>query len=57
MADVFISYSRKDHEFVEGLAAALNTAGRDVWIDVLGIRASLCLDLISPSILVGKPMR
>lgn len=57
MADAFISYSRKDHDFVEGLAAALNTARRDVWIDVLGIRASLCLDLISPSILVGKPMR
>ena len=37
MADVFISYSRKDHRFVEKLAGALNTAGHDVWIDVLGI--------------------
>ena len=57
MADAFISYSRKDQKFVEKLAGALNTAGHDVWIDVLGIRASLCLDLTSASILVGKPMR
>ena len=54
MGDVFISCSRKDHKFVEKLAGALNTAWRDVWIDVLGIRASLCLDLIFASILVGK---
>src|SRR5271167_1848826 len=40
MADVFVSYSRKDSEFVAKLAAALKTAGRDVWVDVEGIRAS-----------------
>jgi WD40 repeat protein len=40
MADVFISYSRRDADFVAKLAAALNTAGRDVWVDVDGIRAS-----------------
>jgi DNA-binding beta-propeller fold protein YncE len=40
MADVFISYSRKDSDFVVKLAAALKTAGRDVWVDVEGIRAS-----------------
>ena len=40
MADVFISYSRKDSDFVAKLAAALKTAGRDVWVDVEGIRAS-----------------
>ena len=57
MANVFISCSRKDHKFVEKLAGALNTAGHDVWIDVKRIRASLCLDLTSASILVGKPMR
>ena len=57
MADVFISHSRKDHEFVEKLAGALNAAGHDVWIDVLGICASLCLDLIFASILVGMPKR
>ena len=40
MSDVFISYSRKDSDFVAKLAAALNTAGRDAWVDVDGIRAS-----------------
>ena len=40
MADVFISYSRKDSDFVAKLEAALKTAGRDVWVDVEGIRAS-----------------
>ena len=40
MADVFISYSRKDSDFVAKLAVALNTAGRDAWVDVQGIRAS-----------------
>ena len=40
MADVFISYSRKDSDFVAKLAAALKIAGRDVWVDVEGIRAS-----------------
>ena len=40
MADVFISYSRKDADFVAKLAAALGTAGHDTWVDTQGIRAS-----------------
>ena len=40
MPEVFISYSRRDSDFVARLAAALKTAGRDVWLDVEGIRAS-----------------
>jgi Tol biopolymer transport system component len=37
MAQVFISYSRKDLPFVEQLAADLKNAGFDVWYDVSGI--------------------
>ncbi len=33
MADVFISYSRKDANFVRRLHAALTAAGRDSWVD------------------------
>ncbi|MBZ0289810.1 MAG: toll/interleukin-1 receptor domain-containing protein [Anaerolineae bacterium] len=33
MPNVFISYSRKDKEFAERLANALEADGRDVWID------------------------
>jgi WD40 repeat protein len=33
MPDVFISYSRRDREFVEKLYAALVAQGKDVWID------------------------
>ncbi len=33
MPDVFISYSRKDKEFVSRLVASLTSAGRDVWVD------------------------
>jgi WD40 repeat protein len=33
VADVFISYSRKDKVFVQHLAAALEQRGRDAWID------------------------
>lgn len=33
MSDVFISYSRKDKVFVERLHHALETQGRDSWID------------------------
>ena len=36
----FISYSRKDSDFVTMLAAALKTADHDTWVDVEGIRAS-----------------
>jgi formylglycine-generating enzyme required for sulfatase activity len=37
MAQVFISYSRKDLSFVDKLAADLKNAGVDVWYDVSGI--------------------
>ena len=33
MPDVFISYSRKDKEFVEKLVTALEAKKRDVWVD------------------------
>lgn len=38
MADVFLSYSRSDSEFVRRLTAALHDRGKDVWVDVDGIR-------------------
>jgi tetratricopeptide (TPR) repeat protein len=33
MGDVFISYSRRDKEFVSRLTGALERAGRQIWID------------------------
>lgn len=36
-ADVFISYSRRDAEFVRELADALQERGTSVWLDVKGI--------------------
>src|SRR5215470_14657260 len=33
MTDVFISYSRKDKEFVQHLHEALVAANRDTWVD------------------------
>ena len=33
MTDVFISYSRRDSEFVQALHAALERRGRDAWVD------------------------
>lgn len=38
MAQVFISYSRKDLSFVEQLATDLKNAGYEVWYDVSGLR-------------------
>jgi YVTN family beta-propeller protein len=38
VADVFLSYSRRDGEFVRRLASALGEHGKDVWVDVEGIR-------------------
>src|SRR3954463_7828539 len=38
MADVFISYSRRDSLFVSALADGLRARGKDVWIDIEGIR-------------------
>jgi WD40 repeat protein len=33
MPDVFISYSRRDLEFVQRLHASLDASGKDVWVD------------------------
>jgi hypothetical protein len=33
MADVFISYSRKDKDFVKALHAALVQQNRETWVD------------------------
>lgn len=41
MADVFISYSRKDKTFTEQLFSALATNGRDAWVDWEGIAYSV----------------
>jgi WD40 repeat protein len=38
VADVFVSYSRSDAEFVRRLAEDLQDRGKDVWVDVNGIR-------------------
>jgi WD40 repeat protein len=38
MADVFVSYSRRDTEFVDRLVKELEARGKDVWVDVEGIR-------------------
>jgi WD40 repeat protein len=38
VADVFVSYSRRDAEFVQRLARELELRGKDVWVDVGGIR-------------------
>ena len=38
MADVFISYSRSDAEFVHRLQHKLEARGKEVWVDVEGIR-------------------
>lgn len=40
MSDAFISYSRKNKAFVQKLAAALKTAGREIWVDWEGIPLS-----------------
>ena len=37
MADVFISYSRRDSEFVSGLNEALEKRDYDVWVDLENI--------------------
>ena len=37
LPDVFVSYSRRDGEFVRGLAADLESRGKSVWIDTQGI--------------------
>ena len=38
MADVFVSYSRSDSELVNRLVERLRERGKDVWVDVEGIR-------------------
>ena len=38
MAEIFISYSRKDKDFVRRLDESLKSRGRDTWVDWEGIR-------------------
>jgi WD40 repeat protein len=38
VADVFVSYSRRDGEFVRRLVDALGERGKEAWVDVEGIR-------------------
>jgi hypothetical protein len=38
LADVFVSYSRSDSELVNLLVERLRERGKDVWVDVEGIR-------------------
>src|SRR5476649_2775990 len=38
MADVFISYSRRDSGYVQRLQQELASRGKDVWLDTEGIR-------------------
>ena len=38
MTDVFVSYSRRDSAFVRRLTEGLQARGKDVWVDVEGIR-------------------
>ncbi len=37
MADVFVSYSRRDSEFVARLASGMSERGKDIWLDTDGI--------------------
>jgi len=37
MADVFVSYSRRDSEFVRRLAQSVSDRGKEVWLDTDGI--------------------
>jgi WD40 repeat protein len=37
VADVFVSYSRRDSEFVHRLAASVSDRGKDAWLDTEGI--------------------
>ena len=37
MADVFVSYSRRDTDFVQRVASSLEERGKSVWIDTRGI--------------------
>jgi len=46
---VFISYSRRDLAFVEGLAADLQAAGLDVWYDLSGLEGGVQLLLYNSS--------
>ena len=37
MADVFVSYSRRDSEFVRRLANSITECGKEIWVDTEGI--------------------
>ena len=47
MADVFVSYSRRDGDFVARLTAALDARGKQVWVDTAGIEDT---ELFPPAI-------
>lgn len=47
MPQVFISYSRKDIEFVERLVSDLNSAGLTVWYDLSGFLRGILLNKTS----------
>jgi WD40 repeat protein len=50
-SDVFISYSRKDRDFVKRLEAELQNRGREAWVDWEGIRpAEEFMQAIFPAI-------
>src|SRR6476620_8267575 len=50
-SDVFISYSRKDREFVKRLEEELQRRGREAWVDWEGIRpAEEFMQAIFPAI-------
>lgn len=38
MANIFISYSRKDHDFVQNLLSDLSSHGHSVWVDFVEIK-------------------
>src|SRR4051794_20877579 len=37
VADAFVSYSRRDSDFVQRLAASIEGQGRSVWLDTEGL--------------------
>ena len=41
MSDVFVSYSRRDSEFVGRLAASVSERGKEVWLDTEGIACEI----------------
>ena len=42
MADVFISYSRRDGRFVRRLAGSIERQGKQVWVDTVWDACTAC---------------